>query len=148
MPPSWPPGEYDRAAQEFFLARLEEAGPAGVGWYGWYAIQAADSERPATVVGGCGYHGPPTPAGVVEVGFSVCPEWRGQGFATEMAHALAARAAGLPGTTRVIAHTSEGNHASIAVLRRSGFVHVGPGADEGSLQFEWPVGGAVPEDSR
>ena len=31
VPAGWPPGEYDRAAQEFFRDRMEELGPAGGG---------------------------------------------------------------------------------------------------------------------
>lgn len=34
VPADWPPGEYDRAAIEFFLTRLTEGGPDAVGWYG------------------------------------------------------------------------------------------------------------------
>jgi [ribosomal protein S5]-alanine N-acetyltransferase len=135
VPSSWPPGEYDRAAQEFFLARLSELGPEGVGWYGWYALWSAGAGFAETVIGGGGYFGPPSEAGVVEIGYSICPEWRSQGYATEMVKALAARASALPGVKRVIAHTSSDNVASVTVLTRSGFSCVGPGADPSLLQF-------------
>jgi RimJ/RimL family protein N-acetyltransferase len=137
VPPSWPPGEYDRAAQEYFLGCLTTAGSAGVGWYGWYAVRRHDREHEATVVGGGGYFGPPGADGAVEIGYSVCPEWRGRGYAAEMAGALAAHAAAQPGVARVIAHTSATNPASIAVLERVGFAMAGPGAEAGTLRFEW-----------
>jgi [ribosomal protein S5]-alanine N-acetyltransferase len=135
VPESWPPGEYDEAAQRHFLARLTGAGPAGVGWYGWYAIRPADVHAPATVVAGGGYFGPPSPEGVVELGYSVCPEWRGRGYATELASALAAHAARQPGLTAVIAHCTTANPASIRVLERSGFVRSGAGEAPGTLRF-------------
>ena len=45
VPPSWPPGEYDRDAQEFFLAQLESGGDAAVGWFGWYGAPWSDVHR-------------------------------------------------------------------------------------------------------
>jgi RimJ/RimL family protein N-acetyltransferase len=135
VPASWPPGEYDRAAQEYFLARLEEGGDALVGWLGWYAVRDADDATPATVVGAGGYFGPPDADGVVEIGYSLTPEWRGRGYATELATALATRVAALPGVRRVVAHTGDANPASIAVLTRAGFVREGPGAEPGSVRF-------------
>jgi [ribosomal protein S5]-alanine N-acetyltransferase len=139
VPASWPPGEYDEPAQHFFLDCLRTAGDAGVGWYGWYAIRAADTEAPATVVAGGGYFGPPTEEGVVELGYSVCPEWRGRGYATELASELAAHAAGQPGVTRVLAHTTAANPASIRVLERSGFALAGAGTEPGSLCFRYAL---------
>ena len=62
VPDSWPPGEYDRDALEFFRSKLAEA-PNAVGWYGWYVISlGADGSR-KSVVAGAGYLGPPSPDG-------------------------------------------------------------------------------------
>ncbi|MFL5578709.1 MAG: GNAT family N-acetyltransferase, partial [Gemmatimonadaceae bacterium] len=141
VPASWPPGEYDRAAQLLVLRWLEEAGPAGVGWFGWYAVRRADPEAPATAVGSGGYFGPPTARGVVEIGYSMCPEWRGRGYATEMALALARRAAAQPGVASIVARTTVGNFASIAVLERSGFARAESGPEPGTLRFEWAFPG-------
>jgi RimJ/RimL family protein N-acetyltransferase len=88
-------------------------------------------------VAGGGYFGPPTEAGVVELGYSVCPEWRGRGYAQELARALAAHAARQPRVTRVIAHTTAANPASIRVLGGSGFVPDGTGAERGTLRFAY-----------
>lgn len=135
VPASWPPGEYDEAAQRYFLECLQRDGDAGVGWYGWYAVRVADPEAPATVVAGGGYFGPPDAEGVVELGYSVCPEWRGLGYATELTTALAAHAAGQPAVARVVAHTTRANPASVRVLERSGFVLAGVGAEADALRF-------------
>lgn len=136
VPASWPPGEYDADAQRFFLEQLE-ARPALAGWLGWYAVRPAEAARPATLIGAAGYFGPPSDTGEVELGYSVCPEWRGRGYATELATALAQHAAAQPGVTRVLAHTTRENPASVLVLERSGFVAAGAGREPGQLRFEY-----------
>src|SRR5258705_1228840 len=59
VPPDWPPGEYDRAAMEFFLEQLTTRGSDAIGWFGWYAVRNATVDRPAALVGGGGYIGLP-----------------------------------------------------------------------------------------
>lgn len=139
VPPSWPPGEYDVDAQRYFLDCLESAGDDGVGWYGWYAVRPADDLTPCTLVAGGGYFGPPAADGIVEIGYSVCPESRRRGYATEIATVLAAHASRLPGVTLVIAHTTLDNPGSVAVLERSGFVAVGAGTETDTIRFEYAL---------
>lgn len=135
VPSSWPPGEYDRDALEFFTARLVAGGPAALGWYNWYALTiGCDGQREA-LVAGAGYLGPPAD-GVVEIGYSVVPEARGRGLATEIVQALAVRALSVDGVRKVIAHTLESNTTSQGVLRRAGFNAAGQGAEPGMLRFE------------
>jgi RimJ/RimL family protein N-acetyltransferase len=136
VPSSWPPGEYDEPAQRFCLDQLLNTGDAGIGWYGWYAIRNADREATATVVASGGFLGPPTEAGLVELGYSVCPEWRQRGYATELARTLTAHAMRQPVVTRVIAHTTAANPASVRVLARSGFSLVENLIDPNRLRFE------------
>lgn len=141
VPDGWPPGEYDRDAQEFFRDCLERGGAEVVGWYGWYAIRRSKAESPARVVGAGGFLGPPTPEGEVEIGYSLLPEARGQGFATELVRALLEHALAHREVRRVVAHTADGNEASAAVLTRAGFSLAGPGAEPGHLRFEILSGG-------
>jgi RimJ/RimL family protein N-acetyltransferase len=130
--PGWPPGEYDRAAQEFFRQQMEEDGTAG--WLVWYAIRPGTPERPAVLVGAGGYCGPPDRDGRVEIGFSVLPGWQGRGYATELARALIENAFSESEVEQVVAHTTEDNAASRRVLEKSGFVRVG--TDNGQLRYE------------
>jgi ribosomal-protein-alanine N-acetyltransferase len=132
----WPSGEYDREAMVFFRARLEEGGEEVEGWYGWYAVREADVEGPRALVGAAGYFGPPDEEGTVEVGYSVLPEWQRRGYATEMVDALVKHAFKSAGVVRVIAHTTEANPASIAVLLRCGFHAAGAGREVGTQRFE------------
>lgn len=132
----WPTGEYDREAMEFFRARLEEGGEEVEGWYGWYAVSAADGESPRTLVAAGGYFGPPDAEGTVEIGYSVLPQWQRRGYASEMVRMLVAHAFTFAPVERVIAHTTEANPASIGVLLRSGLQAKGAGREAGSLRFE------------
>ena len=135
VPGSWPPGEYDRDALEFFTSRLVTGGPAALGWYNWYAITLGADGRRESLVAGAGYMGPPA-HGVVEIGYSVVPEARGRGFATEIVRALADRALSEDAVCKVIAHTLASNTSSQGVLRRSGFMPAGAGTEPGLLRFE------------
>ena len=54
---AWPPGEYDRQAQEFFRGKLQEGGDATVGWYSWYVILRGDSDESSVLVGAAGFLG-------------------------------------------------------------------------------------------
>jgi len=135
VPASWPPGEYDQEALQFFTALLVSGGPAAIGWYHWYAISLDAQGRREALVAGAGYLGPPV-AGVVEIGYSVVPEARRRGFATEIVEALTSRALLVDTVHRVIAHTMDANTSSQRVLRRCGFLAAGPGAEPGLLRFE------------
>lgn len=136
IPEDWPPGEYDRDAMEFFIEKLTQGGAEAEGWYGWYAIRRAMDEEPATLIGGCGYMGPPDGAGTVEVGYSISERWRGQGLAQEAVAALAEQAL-RNGARKVIAHARRDNPGSIAVLLKCGFRESQSGDGE-MMKFEYP----------
>ena len=127
VPSSWPPGEYDRFAIAYFRDRLIDGGEAVVPWYVWYAIRPAEPGTPATLVACGGYFGPPSADGTVEIGYSVVPEWRRHGYATELVQALIARAFAAPEVRRILAEADVENVASIGVLTRCGFRRVGTG---------------------
>jgi hypothetical protein len=59
VPEDWPPGEYDRNAQEFFRARLASGGPSLVGWLTWYAVTRDPAGGRGALVAGAGFLGPP-----------------------------------------------------------------------------------------
>ncbi len=134
VPQDWPPGEYDRNAQEFFQAQLASGGPSLVGWLTWYAVTRDDRGRRQSLVAGAGFLGPPA-NGVVEIGCSIIPEARGRGYATEIVRALLAHAFAHPDVAEVIAHTSDENTASTRLLLRCGFGRVGPGQEPGSIEY-------------
>ena len=121
---------------EFFRNCFEQGGKEAEGWYGWYAIRDPDETSPPTLVGAAGYFGPPDEHGMVEIGYSVLPEWQRNGYATQMTEALVKNVFSLAGVELVIAHTTEENPASIAVLIRCGFSANGTGREPGTIRFE------------
>lgn len=133
VPDDWPPGEYDRNAQEFFQAQLASGGPSLVGWLTWYAVTRHASGSRDTLVAGAGFLGPPV-EGLVEIGYSVTRAARGRGYASEIVTALTAHAFEHGAVNEIIAHTSDENVASTRVLLRCGFRRVGAGPD-GSVEY-------------
>lgn len=80
-------------------------------------------------VGGAGFHGPPSPDGSAEIGYHLCPSYRGRGIATEVV-ALLADMARSGGVTRLTAGTEASNLPSQRVLERSGFARTDDSGDE------------------
>jgi ribosomal-protein-alanine N-acetyltransferase len=81
------------------------------------------------VIGRVGFHEPPDADGVVEIGYSVAPQFRLQGFAVEMASGLIAWAASR-GCSACLASARPDNAPSLATIARLGFVRVGEQMDE------------------
>jgi RimJ/RimL family protein N-acetyltransferase len=83
-----------------------------------------------------GYFGPPSADGSVEIGYSVVPECRRQGYATEVVQALVTRAFAVPGVSRILAEADRENVGSITVLMRSGFRRMGTGREPHYDRFQ------------
>jgi ribosomal-protein-alanine N-acetyltransferase len=81
------------------------------------------------VVGTCGYKGPPTAEGVVEIAYGIDPEYQGKGYATEAAAALVAYAFAAANVRVVVAHTLPESHASQKILIKCGFAYIGEVVD-------------------
>lgn len=64
------------------------ANPALAGWWTHLLLVS----EPAVVAGVCGYTGPPTPDGFVEIAYAIAPPYQGQGLATRAAGELTRRA--------------------------------------------------------
>ncbi|MDX1962620.1 MAG: GNAT family N-acetyltransferase [Pirellulales bacterium] len=93
-------------------------------------------------IGSCGFKGPPTPDGTVELAYGIAADQQNQGYATEAAAALAEYALHDPAVRRVIAHTLEKTNASARVLTKCGFVCTGQVVDpEDGLVWRWERGG-------
>jgi RimJ/RimL family protein N-acetyltransferase len=87
------------------------------------------------MIGHAGFHGPPGVNGpadpdAVELGYTVFPEERGRGYATEAARALVDWAAEAHGIRRFVASVAPGNEPSLAVVRKLGFVETGSQWDD------------------
>ncbi len=87
------------------------------------------------VVGDIGFLGPPEADSTVEIGYSVVPDRRRRGYATEAARVLVDWALHQPGVCTVVAGCEKKNVASIRTLERIGFSRTG--GTNG--QFRWRV---------
>ena len=104
-------------------------------WTHGFSLVHRDSD---IVVGKSGFKGPPAADGVVEIAYSVVPDYQGKGYATEAAQALVAFALS-SGRVRVVrAHTLPESNASTRVLAKCGFRHVGEVIDpDDGLVWRW-----------
>jgi ribosomal-protein-alanine N-acetyltransferase len=90
------------------------------------------------LIGDGGFKGKPDEEGKVEIGYSIVPEYRRRGFATEVARALVDYAFSQPGVKAVEAHTLANGTASIKVLKKAGMSFVAEFHDpEDGLLFQW-----------
>ena len=134
VPANWPPDLYDHSAIRWTIDQLSRPNADGR-WYTHYFVLQSKTSAPDVVVGVGGYTGPPTPAGAVEIGYSVLPAYQRKGYATEAASGLTQNAF-LKGAKLVAAHTLEGDPASGGVLANLGFRLVGEGPETGTSRYE------------
>ncbi len=106
--------------------RLGLGTPLGaLGWpdAGWLVLVDG------VVVGDCGVHGPPSPDGVVELGYGLVAGARGRGLGRAAIDALTGWLLAQPAVRRVTARVEPGNEASLRALRAAGFTETGHDAD-------------------
>lgn len=131
VPETWPPDNL-RDVLGYFYALYEEH-PEWEGWLTWYAVRI-DNDHPV-VCGGVGFKGPPDKRGMVEIGYSVLPEFERQGLATEMVGGIVQWARQQPQVKHIEAETSVDNKASIRVLEKNSFVYAGLGLEPNTIRF-------------
>jgi RimJ/RimL family protein N-acetyltransferase len=128
---TWPP-ENLRDVLGLFPGLYKEH-PEWEGWLGWYAVRA-DTDCP-TLCGSAGFKGPPDKRGTAEIGYSVLPEFQGQGLATEMVAGIVQWAKSQPRLKQIEAETTVDNEASCRVLEKNGFVRIGAGLEPDTVRF-------------
>ncbi len=117
-----------------WLALLDAATSADPWIIGFFLV---DRESGSTV-GQCGFKGPPTPDGMVEIAYAIDPAHQGKGYATEAAEALVTYAFESDLVRVVRAHTLPTPNASTRVLTKCGFGHLGEVVDpEDGLVWRW-----------
>ncbi len=113
---------------QFRIADLS-VDPSAQPWLGRaIVLTAADGTR--RIIGSAGFHAPPDPDGRVEIGYRVEPDYRRQGVATEVVHALLDWAAHEHDVQRFRASVAPHNAASLAIVGRLGFRQTGVQIDD------------------
>jgi ribosomal-protein-alanine N-acetyltransferase len=124
LPDDWP-DEHDSRFLAFRLRQMREK-PNETRWL----VRAVVLRKPdRLMIGHAGFHGPPghnarKDAQAVEVGYTIFPDYRRQGYAIEAVRALIGWA-GEQGVTRFVASIAPDNTASLALVRRLGFREAG-----------------------
>ena len=105
-----------------FYIRLLRSSPDFLSWGVWLMVKESVSGRQEErlVIGDLGYKGPPDEKGAIDIGYSVVPQERGKGYATEAVRALIDWAFGKPVVKLITADCEESNPASGAVLAEAG----------------------------
>jgi [ribosomal protein S5]-alanine N-acetyltransferase len=143
--PDWWPDEHDLGFLRY--RRDQTARDPSAGEWLVRAVVLRESHK---MIGHAGFHGPPgvnalKDAGAVELGYTVFPEHRGRGYATETVEGLI-RWAGERGIHGLVASVGPDNEPSLAIVRKLGFVHVGEHWDEEDgreLEFRLDVPGTA-----
>ncbi|WP_190025038.1 GNAT family N-acetyltransferase [Streptomyces hiroshimensis] len=110
--------------------------------HAWWIVRQAVVGDNGLVVGHAGFHGPPDEDGMIEIGYSVAPDFRRRGYARSTLIELLRRAVAETAVTTVRATISPDNVASLATVSGFYFVEVGEQWDEEDgleLVFEAPV---------
>lgn len=135
VPPTWPPLYVDDDALRYTARRLAE----GEGQHGWwmyfvFLTHPIDTDRDS-LIGTVGYKGPPTPEGLVEVGYGLVSDQHRRGLATEATRALIARAFAVSEVREVVAETLPELIASIGVMTKCGLEYAGEGSESGVIRY-------------
>lgn len=127
LPDGWPE-EDDVGFLRLRLAQMRES-PETQQWL----VRALILRDAATMAGHAGFHGPPGSHGLgsdaVELGYTVFPTYRARGLATETALTLIDWGEA-QGIQSFVASVAPGNEASLAIIRKLGFVQTGEQWDE------------------
>jgi ribosomal-protein-alanine N-acetyltransferase len=119
-----------------WLARVNASTSADPWTHGFAVVHRSSG----TVIGSCGYRGPPGPEAIVEIAYGVDPAYQGRGYATEAARALIAFAFASGRVRLVRAHTRPAESASTRVLTKCRFERVGEVVDpEDGLVWRWEL---------
>lgn len=96
-----------------------------LGWWNFLIIHRQD----VRLIGTCGYKGPPSFEGEVEIGYEIDEAYQGQGLATDAARALLENALSFDAVKFVSANTLGEKNASNHLLQNLGFQFVGEEVD-------------------
>lgn len=117
VPASWP-GPDLAEALPFFIEVMERDPTV---WDG-IIVHTADQ----VAIGSMGFRGGPDETGMIELGYSIIPAYRGQGYATEMAAGLIDWAFRTQRVKTITAECLNDNIGSIRVLEKVGMSQIEP----------------------
>jgi RimJ/RimL family protein N-acetyltransferase len=124
LPEGWP--GHTARAMRYRLAQLA-VDPSVQAWL----LRAVVLRSPVrSVLGHIGFHAEPDSRGAVEVGYTIEPAYRRQGYAEESVRALFAWAQQEHGIRHFVASVGPWNDASLGLVRKLGFRQTGSQMDD------------------
>ena len=130
IPASWPPEHFDEAAVRFTLDWLRRA-PRDVQWGFYYIELPGTNGATGTLIGAGGFKGAPDSDGIVEIGYSVLPDFQRKGYAFEAVDGWIGQA--------VLRRELEEINSLLCGPCRCNLCCVGPEADMRQSFFEIPL---------
>ena len=133
VPDGWPPELVTPETLHEFIGLLNA--PGGSRFYSFYWIRVDDtgSERTLIGSGGCLIRDD----GIPEIGYSVLESFRCQGYATEAVWVITSWLKETLSPAFIRAYTFPSLTGSIRVLEKNGYQAVGPGPEEGTIEYRW-----------
>lgn len=130
LPDGWP----DAHDERFLRIRLQQL-DRSLDAQAWPVRALVLPEPGRPMVGHAGFHGPPGVNGAknpeaVELGYTVFPPFRGNGYAAEAAGALIGWALAEHGVRHFVASVAPENEPSLAIVRKLGFLQTGEQWDD------------------
>jgi len=132
-PGNWPP-ELLIDARPQFLEALR-GNPTLLRWFDCYILLRDESGGLPTLIGGIGFIADEGQPVVLQLGYSLLPQFHNRGYCTEAVAALLEWAFSHEEVSYIYADTFPELGPSIRVLRKSGFEQRGAGAEERSIRF-------------
>jgi [ribosomal protein S5]-alanine N-acetyltransferase len=108
------------SASSDFKTSVENGKESDPWRFGFGVIHKIDN----TLMGMCGFPGPPDSDGVAEIAYGIAPTYQGKGYATEVANALIDFASRDARVKKICAHTLAETNASARVLEKCGLKKV------------------------
>ncbi len=136
VPDGWPHENWEPHVYEYLLnliATDEEA----MGWCRYLMLRAVDGSR--TLIGTFGAGFPKAETGEAEIGYGLLQQFQRHGYAAEAVMAMLPWLRSRRPVRAFVAQTFPHLYGSIRVMEKCGFVHVGPGFEEGTVLYRQPA---------
>lgn len=110
--------DFDRAAAKEFIRSMNSRQPGEAGAWFQFAVVTRDENR---LIGDCGLCCSTLPPWLIELGFSLAPEWQGRGYAAEALRAVTAYAFTALDAAAVLGVTDRRNAAACKLMKSIGW---------------------------
>ena len=138
VPGSWPPENWEPHVFEWLRGHFAQS-PDQRAWHRYIALREEGGRR--MLIGTVGGFTREPGAAEAEIGYSILPDYQGNGYATEAASALIQEIHRSGRVQGVIAHTFPALVASVRVMEKCGLHFDGAGEEPGTVRYRMRFAG-------